>query len=147
MRSWSILLSLRAHSVLSIYTEKELVKLEAYTLTQHPVVVHLDLDVVVLKPMDVLFDWMLVDHEHLKIEYDTSDVPIMWRDHEQPQRPNAFFTRDCKFENMVSLYVKNGQISFKRYFRTSRQHGESLSSLQARSGRLLGITARHGGLQ
>ena len=29
--------------------EKELVKLEAYTLTQHPVVVHLDLDVLILK--------------------------------------------------------------------------------------------------
>ena len=39
--------------------EKELVKLEAYTLTDHPVVVHLDLDVIVLKPFDALFDWML----------------------------------------------------------------------------------------
>lgn len=73
--------------------EKELVKLEAYTLTQHPIIVHLDLDVVILKPMDALFDWMLADpSEH---DYDFSDVPVMWTDQKQPQRPNAFFTRDC----------------------------------------------------
>jgi hypothetical protein len=73
--------------------EKELVKLEAYTLTDHPVVVHLDLDVVVLKPMDALFDWMLDDGSH-----DTSDVPIMWPEIEKPKKVNAFFTRDCKCE-------------------------------------------------
>lgn len=77
--------------------EKELVKLEAYTLVQHPVVVHLDLDVLVLKPLDALFDWMLVDPEELKSDYDTSNVPIMWPEMEKPKRVNAYFTRDCKF--------------------------------------------------
>jgi hypothetical protein len=76
--------------------EKELVKLEAYTLTDHPVVVHLDLDVVVLKPMDALFDWMLADPSDS--DHDTSDVPIMWPELRKPKRINAFFTRDCKFE-------------------------------------------------
>ena len=76
--------------------EKELVKLEAYTLVQHPVVVHLDLDVVLLKPMDELFDWMLVDPHDLKGKtYDTSPLPIMWTEDEVPAVPNAFFTRDC----------------------------------------------------
>jgi len=77
--------------------ERELVKLEAYTLTQHPIVVHLDLDVVVLKPMDELFDWMLSstgDHS----TYDTSGIDIMWREKENPKQVNAFFTRDY---NMV----------------------------------------------
>jgi len=39
---------------------KEFIKLYAYTLTEHPLVVHWDLDVVVLKPMDDLFDAMLL---------------------------------------------------------------------------------------
>ena len=36
--------------------DKEFVKLYAYTLIQHPVVVHLDLDTLVLKPMDKLYN-------------------------------------------------------------------------------------------
>jgi hypothetical protein len=39
--------------------EKELIKLAAFTLTQHALVVLLDLDVLVLKPLDRLFDFML----------------------------------------------------------------------------------------
>lgn len=39
--------------------ENELLKLEAYTLIQHNVVVLLDVDALVLKPMDNLFDYML----------------------------------------------------------------------------------------
>jgi hypothetical protein len=89
--------------------EKELVKLEAYTLTQHPIVVHLDLDVLILKPMDALFDWMLVDSNDLKSTYDTSEVPIMWPDLEKPQKLNAFFTRDCTYPRssvlMICLYL------------------------------------------
>ena len=38
---------------------KELIKLEAFTLTQHKIVVLLDLDVLILKPLDRLFDFML----------------------------------------------------------------------------------------
>jgi hypothetical protein len=79
--------------------EMELVKLEAYTLTDHPIVVHLDLDTLVLKPMDNLFDWMLVEEEDLKATYDTSDIPLMWPDQEKPEKVNVFFTRDCKWKN------------------------------------------------
>lgn len=39
--------------------EKEFIKLEAFTLVQHPVVVHLDLDTLVLRPLDELYDAML----------------------------------------------------------------------------------------
>ena len=39
--------------------EKELIKLEAYTLTDYPLVVHLDLDVLVLQPLDTVFDLLL----------------------------------------------------------------------------------------
>jgi len=72
--------------------EKELVKLEAYTLTGHPVIVHLDLDVVVLKPMDALFDMMLTKSPD---DWDTTNVPIMWPEKKLPEKVNAFFTRDC----------------------------------------------------
>jgi hypothetical protein len=39
--------------------EKELIKLEAFTLTDHAIVVLLDLDVLVMKPLDRLFDFIL----------------------------------------------------------------------------------------
>jgi len=37
----------------------EFIKLYAYDLTDHPLVVHLDLDFMMVKPMDILFDAML----------------------------------------------------------------------------------------
>lgn len=74
--------------------ERELVKLEAYTLTDHPVIVHMDLDTVVLKPMDELFDWMTTEPSNTP--YDASDVALQWPDKELPKKVNAFFTRDCK---------------------------------------------------
>ena len=72
--------------------EKELIKLEAYTLTQHPVVVHLDLDVLVLKPLDTLFDRMLRPQsapQQQRYDYD------MWAStSETPSTINAFYTYD-----------------------------------------------------
>ena len=73
--------------------ERELVKLEAYTLTEHPVVVHMDLDTVVLRPMDSLFDWMMSDSAH--DTYDASHIALQWSEAEKPTKVNAFFTRDC----------------------------------------------------
>jgi len=81
--------------------EKELVKLEAYSLVEHPIVVHLDLDTLVIKPMDALFDWMLSESGS---SHDTSDVPIMWNDLPKPSRVNAFFTRDCKCREMLLYF-------------------------------------------
>ena len=75
--------------------EKELVKLEAYTLTQHPVVVHLDLDTLVLQPLDQLFDWMIAGDKARS--FDASDVTLQWPEDKIPEKINAFFTRDCKF--------------------------------------------------
>ncbi|KAL3939094.1 MAG: hypothetical protein SGBAC_006117 [Bacillariaceae sp.] len=77
---------------------KELIKLESYTLMDHPVVVQLDLDVIVLKPMDALFDLMLADDD----SSDPSNVPIMWPNEPIPETINAFFTRDCKALQMPS---------------------------------------------
>jgi hypothetical protein len=70
--------------------EKELIKLEAFTLTQHPIIVHLDLDVIILKKMDTVFDLMLASPENR----DTSKVPLMWPDRLLPRTINIFWTKD-----------------------------------------------------
>ena len=76
--------------------EKELIKLEAYTLVQHPVVVHLDLDVLVLKPLDNLFDVMLQNEKNPGADLDLSHIDIQWDPEHPMQQVNALFTRDCK---------------------------------------------------
>eukprot|EP00557_Chaetoceros_sp_GSL56_P007062 CAMPEP_0176504216 /NCGR_PEP_ID=MMETSP0200_2-20121128/15803_1 /TAXON_ID=947934 /ORGANISM="Chaetoceros sp., Strain GSL56" /LENGTH=480 /DNA_ID=CAMNT_0017903609 /DNA_START=33 /DNA_END=1476 /DNA_ORIENTATION=+ len=71
--------------------EKEFLKLYSYTLTEHPVVVHLDLDSLILAPLDDLFDAMLNNGA-------SENLPIM---HNQtiPDKIEAFYTKDY---NMVS---------------------------------------------
>jgi len=80
--------------------EKELIKLEAYTLTQHPIVVHLDLDVLVLQPLDDLFDVMMSSTTKAKdAPLDLTQLSLAFPPQEgepQPTQVNAFFTRDCK---------------------------------------------------
>jgi hypothetical protein len=78
--------------------EKELIKLEAYTFTQYPVIVHLDVDTMILKPMDPLFDAMLG-----KQDPQSSTIEVMWPDKPMPPKVNAFFTRDCKSSRMGFL--------------------------------------------
>jgi hypothetical protein len=69
--------------------EKEWIKLYAYTLQQYPIVVHLDLDCLVLKPLDKLFNAMLYGERQ--------GIPAMWLNDSSPDWPetiDAFFTRD-----------------------------------------------------
>jgi hypothetical protein len=93
--------------------ERELVKLEAYTLTDHPVIVHMDLDTVVLRPLDELFDWMMA--EPSDTPYDASDVALQWPNVEHPKRVNVFFTRDCKLRLGVGT-----KLSLLRYSTVSK---------------------------
>jgi hypothetical protein len=64
--------------------EKELIKLEAYTLTQHAVMVILDLDALILQPLDAIFDLMLqrtsppTDHLQWKQEPLPPDISIIY---------------------------------------------------------------------
>ena len=71
---------------------KELIKLEAYTMTQYPIVVHVDLDFLFLKPIDVLFDVMLDKTGNLE-KYRPS-LDLMFPNQTMPNRVNAIFTRD-----------------------------------------------------
>jgi len=71
--------------------EKEFIKLWAYTLTQHRAVVHLDLDTVVLQPLDDLFDAMLMETSaSLEVR---RNIPVMF-EKDMPDVVDAFFTRD-----------------------------------------------------
>jgi hypothetical protein len=75
--------------------EKEYIKLYSYTLLDYPVVIHLDLDVLVLKPMDDLFD-LMISPTYDKKHFQNS---TMWADLETAHGPVDFlFTRDY---NMV----------------------------------------------
>lgn len=73
---------------------KELIKLEALTLTAYPVVVHLDLDVILLKPIDVLFDVMLDESGDVTKYRKMLGETLMWPNKTLPEKVDAFFTRD-----------------------------------------------------
>lgn len=70
--------------------EKELLKLYAYTLTE-PVAVHLDVDALILKPLDYLFDAIIDGVETSSL--DRKDMEIHGNS-AVPGRVDAFFTRD-----------------------------------------------------
>ena len=73
---------------------KEMMKLYSYMLPGHPVVVHLDLDTIVLKPLDDLFDLMLQNES-----FNRSRIPAMWKEPDEfPSQVDFLFTRDY---NMV----------------------------------------------
>ena len=78
--------------------EKELIKLEAYRLTDYPIVVHLDLDVLVLKPLDDLFDLMLEGTSSV-----SNQETFLMPNQNIPDRINAFYTYDY---NMVGPRVE-----------------------------------------
>ena len=72
--------------------EKEFLKLYSYTLVDHSVVVHLDLDCLVLQPLDDLFDSMMegpnsVARQRLPLQWDKNNTNL-------PDEIEAFFTRD-----------------------------------------------------
>jgi hypothetical protein len=76
--------------------EKEYLKLYSWLLLDYPVVLHMDLDTLVLRPMDDLFD-LMTDPSYDRRRFQNSS---MWTDMEQFERPVDFlFTRDY---NMVS---------------------------------------------
>ena len=109
--------------------EKELIKLEAYTLVQHPVVVHLDLDVLVLKPLDNLFDVMLQNEKNAGVDLDLSHIDIQWDPEHPMKQVNALFTRDCKLLHMISIYggtkTASDQLILFYTLAFCRQHGGS----------------------
>ncbi len=72
---------------------KEYIKLYSYLLKEYQIVVHMDLDTLVLKPMDDIFDLMLDP------AFNRSRIDAMWlKPEEFPRQVDFLFTRDY---NMV----------------------------------------------
>ena len=111
--------------------DTELIKLYAYTLVQHPLVVHLDLDTILLQPLDPLFDYMLLsldtssnsNNNNHHPESSSSSPPsneqihqrmkdmVMWPDQFPPLSSthttttiNAMFTYDYNMVTPKTLY-------------------------------------------
>lgn len=74
---------------------KEFMKLWAYTLVDHPIVVHLDTDVFVNKPLDHLFDAMLAE------DASKMTLPTMFNK-PLPTKIDFFFTRDYKQRSTIT---------------------------------------------
>jgi hypothetical protein len=74
--------------------EKEYLKLYSYQLTEYPVVVHFDMDCVLLRPLDDLFDAMIEGPQSAAAK----NIPVMFGN-PLPEKIDAFFTRDY---NMIS---------------------------------------------
>jgi hypothetical protein len=74
--------------------EKEFLKLYALTLTQHKIVVHLDLDCVLLKPLDLLFDAMLLPDSQEYYPYTLENPTAVTTKHPPIRKyiPDAMYT-------------------------------------------------------
>jgi len=82
--------------------EKEFLKLYSWTLVDFPIVVHLDLDSLILQPFDDLYDSMLLDGDAKALS--ERKLPVM-HDKPVPDKIEAFFTRDYNMANLGKEYV------------------------------------------
>ncbi|KAL7456205.1 hypothetical protein ACHAWC_007732 [Mediolabrus comicus] len=90
--------------------EKEYLKLYSYVQFDYPIVIHLDLDSLILKPLDHLFDVMLGDRESsdTKEVLDSSRKKLsVMHDDPLPQSGSidAYFTRDYNMINPGKKHV------------------------------------------
>ena len=72
----------------------EFIKMYAYKLTQHPVVVHFDLDKIIMKPFDDLFDAIIYDGTTDLGKAARRRLDVEWPEDAIPDQIDAFFTRD-----------------------------------------------------
>ncbi|KAL7517855.1 hypothetical protein ACHAWX_002732 [Stephanocyclus meneghinianus] len=88
--------------------DKEFIKLHAYSLVDHPAIVHLDLDTLVLKPMDSLFDIIIQgpptdgNNGGLGVAF---GEPIVSSHLGSKHNINAFFTRDYDIAHREMKHV------------------------------------------
>jgi hypothetical protein len=77
----------------------EFIKLYAYTLLEHPITVHWDMDVAVFQPLDDLFDSMLFPYDSPEGRLARSRIELQHPERKLPQQIDAFFTRDITSAN------------------------------------------------
>jgi hypothetical protein len=105
----------RVHSKLRLAMEqkgccgpKEFLKLNVFSLTSHPIAVHLDADTLLVKPMDELWDSMLLNVDappssHLaSIQHHYTESSVI-----QPSSLDFLFTRDYHQQSQYSLNPKH----------------------------------------
>lgn len=63
-------------------------------MTQHPVVIHLDLDALINKPMDDVLDFMLNPERYKASPELLAKIPIMWPEQDIPDDISLLFTKD-----------------------------------------------------
>ncbi|EED88875.1 predicted protein [Thalassiosira pseudonana CCMP1335] len=72
----------------------EFVKLLAYTILDHPIVVHTDIDFMYVKPMDDLYDAMLLPSSEEGGRLARERIEMEYPDKVMPEKIDAFLTRD-----------------------------------------------------
>jgi hypothetical protein len=82
------------HSNVATMIVKEFIKLYAYELEDHPIVVHWDMDVAILKPMDDLYDAMLFPKDSPEGRAARSRLQVQHPSRVLPDVIDAFMTRD-----------------------------------------------------
>ena len=74
-------------------------------------VVHLDLDVLILQPLDSLVDTIIQGERSSQ----GKNIKVQWPDKPIPDRVNAFFTRDCKNIDRVPLSCSLSPLKCQRH--------------------------------
>ncbi len=74
--------------------EHEFIKLYAYTITNHPIVVHTDIDFMFHQPMDELFDAMLYPHDSDMGKMAREKIAMEYPMKVMPMNIEAYLTRD-----------------------------------------------------
>ena len=99
--------------------EKEYLKLYSYQMTDYPAVVHFDMDCVLLRPLDDLFDAIIEGPQSAGAK----NLPVMFGN-PLPEKIDAFFTRDYNMINPGKKYpgfqggflvVRPSQEAFQEY--------------------------------
>ncbi|CAB9524363.1 expressed unknown protein [Seminavis robusta] len=72
----------------------EFIKLYAYTLLDHPISVHWDMDVLVMQPLDELYDSMLYDKDSPQGQAARANLHLSYPLQPLPDRIDAFYTKD-----------------------------------------------------
>lgn len=94
--------------------DKEFLKLYSYTLTDHELVVHLDVDTLLLQPVDDLLDYLLQDAMNVSIPIIGNNrnaaavvAPSSSKDPIKGSHLDFVFTREYKTPNLIEPFNKS----------------------------------------
>ncbi len=74
-------------------------RLYAYTLLEHPITVHWDMDVALLQPMDDLFDSIIFPSDSVEGKKARSRLEVQHPERKLPSQIDAFLTKDITSAN------------------------------------------------